>query len=103
MAVDIFKGIPDKDARYLAEKLEFKGPLLEQVSCKRSTPISLHAVFLVPTSLKTEHWAKKILTDVLTSTTEICVVSLVVTSIMACVAVGCAATVYFERHVMAWA
>ena len=32
MAVNIFKGIEDKDARYLAEKLEFKGPMLEQVS-----------------------------------------------------------------------
>ena len=31
LAVDIFKGIPDEDARYLAEKLEFKGPLLDQV------------------------------------------------------------------------
>ncbi|KAL9959399.1 hypothetical protein ACROYT_G032721 [Oculina patagonica] len=32
VAVDIFKGIQDKDARYLAEKLEFKGPLLEQAA-----------------------------------------------------------------------
>ena len=31
VAVNIFDGIQDKDARYLAEKLEFKGPLLEQV------------------------------------------------------------------------
>ncbi|KAJ7377863.1 Succinate--CoA ligase [GDP-forming] subunit beta, mitochondrial [Desmophyllum pertusum] len=32
VAVDIFKGIRDQDARYLAEKLEFKGPLLEQAA-----------------------------------------------------------------------
>ena len=31
VAVDIFKGITDEDARYLAEKLEFQGPLLEEV------------------------------------------------------------------------
>ena len=31
VAINIFKGIQDKDARYLAEKLEFKGPLLEKV------------------------------------------------------------------------
>lgn len=32
VAVNIFDGIQDKDARYLAEKLEFKGPLLEQAA-----------------------------------------------------------------------
>ncbi|CAH3193786.1 unnamed protein product [Porites evermanni] len=32
LAVDIFKGIPDVDARYLADKLEFKGPMLEQAA-----------------------------------------------------------------------
>ena len=31
VAIDIFKGITDEDARYLAEKLEFQGPLLEEV------------------------------------------------------------------------
>ena len=34
MAIDIFKGITDVDARYLAEKLEFEGPLLDQVRRK---------------------------------------------------------------------
>lgn len=29
--VDIFKGVSDEDAKWLAEKLEFKGTLVEQV------------------------------------------------------------------------
>lgn len=32
VAVDIFQGITDTDARYLAEKLEFQGPLLEEAA-----------------------------------------------------------------------
>ncbi|XP_068759085.1 succinate--CoA ligase [GDP-forming] subunit beta, mitochondrial-like [Montipora capricornis] len=32
VAVDIFKGIQHEDALYLAEKLEFKGPLLEEAA-----------------------------------------------------------------------
>ena len=35
LAVDIFKGIPDVDARYLAHQLEFKGPLVDQVWWKK--------------------------------------------------------------------
>ncbi|KAK2571248.1 Succinate--CoA ligase [GDP-forming] subunit beta [Acropora cervicornis] len=32
VAIDIFKGIQDTDAKYLAEKLEFKGPLLDEAA-----------------------------------------------------------------------
>lgn len=39
VAIDIFKGIQDTDAKYLAEKLEFKGPLLDEVISLFSTII----------------------------------------------------------------
>ena len=39
VAIDIFKGIQDTDAKYLAEKLEFKGPLLDEVISLFSTVI----------------------------------------------------------------
>lgn len=51
VAVDIFKGIQDKDARYLAEKLEFKGPQLEQVSLLRQSVPFMHS-FLPPQERK---------------------------------------------------
>lgn len=42
VAIDIFKGIQDTDAKYLAEKLEFKGPLLDEVISLFSTAINVN-------------------------------------------------------------
>ena len=41
VAIDIFKGIQDTDAKYLAEKLEFKGPLLDEVNSLLSAAINI--------------------------------------------------------------